>query len=112
MNNKFLSAACYFSVFFLPLLLPFIIYLVTEEKEVKFHAKRSLVSHIIPIIVLIAGFVIFSLSLFSAENRFLNMASGRFDIWSAAPFIFTLLYSLLFLFILIWNVIQGVKVVK
>lgn len=112
MNNKFLSATCYFSVFFFPLLLPFIIYLVTEDKEVKFHAKRSLISHLIPTIVLIAGFVLFSLSLFSVENRFLNIANGRLDIWSVAPFIFTLLYSLLFLFILIWNVFQGVKMVK
>lgn len=111
-NPKLLSALCYFSVFFLPLLLPFIIYLVTDESEVKLHAKRSLISHLIPVILLISGVVIFSLSMFSIDNRMSTIISGGFDFWSIAPFIFTLLYSLLFFVILIWNVFQGVKLLK
>ena len=111
-NKKLLSSLCYFSVFFFPLLLPFIIYLVTDESEVKNHAKRALISHLIPVILLIAGVIIFSLSMFSIENRVSNIISGGFDFWSIAPFIFTLLYSALFLIILVWNVFQGVKLLR
>lgn len=111
-HPKLLSALCYFSIFFFPLLLPFIIFIVTDDKEVKFHAKRSFISHIIPIILLIIGVIIFSISMFSVENRFINLMNGGFDIWSVAPFIFTLLYGLLFFIIMIWNVIQGIKLLK
>lgn len=111
-NPKLLSALCYFSVFFFPLLLPFVIYLVTEEHEVKLHAKRSLISHLIPVILLISGIIIFSFSMFSVEKRMLSVIHGQFDFWSIAPFLFTLMYSLLFLAIIIWNVFQGVKVLK
>lgn len=111
-NNKLLSSLCYFSVFFFPLLLPFVIYLVTDEIEVKNHAKRALISHFIPVILLISGIIIFSFSMFSFENRISGVLSEGFDFWSAAPFIFTFLYSLLFLMIVIWNVFHGVKVLK
>src|SRR4051812_47515962 len=111
-NPKLLSSLCYFSIFFFPLLLPFIIYIATDESEVKFHAKRSLISHLIPVILLIAGITIFSLSMFSIDNRMSTIIGGGFDFWSFAPFIFTLLYSLLFLIILIWDVFQGVKLLK
>lgn len=111
-NNKLLSALCYFSVFFSPLLLPGIIYLVTEDRDVKYHARRSFVSHLVPVVLLIAGFVIFSFSMFSFENRMMGMLNGGFDFWNLAPFIFMLLYALLFMIILIWNVFQGVKLLK
>lgn len=111
-NQKLLSALCYFSVFFFPLLLPFIIYFVSDEHEVKFHAKRSLISHLVPVILLISGFIIFSFSMFSVENRMMAMMHGEFDFWRIAPFLFTIIYSLLFLAIIVWNVFQGVKVLK
>lgn len=112
-NNKLLSALCYFSIFFFPILLPFVIFLITDNSDVKFHAKRSLISHFIPILLLILGVIIFSLSMFSFENRVASIISGGgFDFWSIAPFIFTLFYSLLFLVIMIWNIIQGVRLLK
>ena len=112
MNNKLVSALCYFSVFIFPLLLPFVIYLVIDDSEVKHHAKRALISHLVPVILLISGVVIFSFSMFSIDNRMSTIINGGFDFWSVAPFIFTLLYSLLFLIILIWNVFQGVKMLR
>jgi hypothetical protein len=111
-NNKFLSALCYFSVLFSPLLLPAIIYFVTDDKNVKFHSKRSLISHLVPVALLIAGFIIFSLSMFSFENRMLGMVNSGFKFWDFAPLVFMLLYSLLFIMILVWNLFQGVKVLK
>ncbi|MCZ2260226.1 DUF4870 domain-containing protein [Sporosarcina sp. G11-34] len=111
-SNKTLSTLCYFSIFFSPLLLPIIILLVTDDTEVKFHAKRSLISHILPVALLIVGFVIFSMSMFSAENRMLEMVTGRFNIWSVSPIIFILLYGLVTAIIFLWNIIQGVKLLK
>ena len=107
-----LSTLCYFSIFLAPLLLPVIIYLVTDDNEVKFHAKRSLISHIIPIALLIVGFIIFSLSMFSAENRMLDMMGNGFNFWSLSPILFILLYGLVTVIIFVWNIIQGVKLLK
>lgn len=112
MNKKLVSALCYFSVFIFPLLLPFVIYLVIDDNEIKNHAKRALISHLIPVILLIAGVIIFSFSMFTIDKRMSTIISGGFDFWSVAPFIYTLLYSLLFIVILIWNVFQGVKLLK
>ena len=111
-NQKLVSSLCYFSVFFFPLLLPFVIYLVSDEQEVKIHARRAFISHMIPVILLIAGIIIFSLSMFSFENRVTSILSGAFDFWSFAPFIFTLIYSVLFLVVIVWNVYHGVKLLK
>jgi hypothetical protein len=111
-NNKLLSALCYFSIFFSPLLLPAIVYFVTDDHEVKGHAKRSLISHLIPVVLLIAGFILFSYSMVSYESRMHTMLTGQFDFWGLAPFLFMLIYGLLFLIVVIWNVYQGVKVLK
>lgn len=111
-NNKILSALCYFSIFFSPLLLPAIVFFITDDHEVKGHAKRSLISHLAPVVLLIAGFILFSFSIISYESRIQTMMTGQFDFWGLAPFLFMLLYGLLFLFVVIWNVFQGVKVLK
>lgn len=111
-NNKILSAICYFSIFFSPLLLPAIVFFVTDDYEVKSHAKKSLISHLAPIILLIVGFVLFWFSMVSFETRMTTIATGGFDFWAFAPLIFMALYGLLFLVVVIWNVYQGVKVLK
>lgn len=111
-NKKTLSALCYFSIFFFPLLIPFVIYFIAEDKEIKHHAKRSFISHLLPILLLIIGLIIFSISMFSVEKRMTAIIQQQFDFWQIAPFLFTLIYSFLFIVILIWNVFQGVKVLK
>ena len=114
MNNKLLAALCYFSVFFAPFLLPVIVFFITDDREVKFHAKRSLVSHLVPVVLLIAGFIIFSFSMFSLTSQ-MNSIYGDgfgFNLWQWTPFLFILLYGLLFVIIVIWNIVQGVKVLK
>lgn len=111
-NNKLLAALCYFSVFFTPLLVPVIIYFVSDDREVKHHAKRSLVSHLVPVVLLIAGFIIFSFSMFSFTYNLDVMPSGNFGFWQLTPVLFMLVYGLLLIAILIWNVFQGVKVLK
>lgn len=111
-NSRLLSSLCYFSIFFAPLLLPAIIYFVTDEFEVKRHAKKSIISHIIPMALLIAGFIVMSFSIFSFNPQVVAPTEGNFIFWSMTPLIFIILYSLLFLVVLIWNVYQGIKVLK
>lgn len=111
-NKKILSALCYFSVFFFPLLIPFVIYMVSDETDVKFHAKRSFISHMIPVLLLIAGAIILSFSIFSVEKRMMSLVHQQFDFWAIFPLIFTVIYSILFLFTFTWNIFQGVKVLK
>lgn len=112
-NHKLLSALCYFSIFFSPLLFPFIVFFLSEEWEVKHHAKRSLVSHLVPTIILVAGFILFSFSIISFRGSFNGgMGMGNFGFWQITPFLFMAIYGLLFLIIVIWNIVQGVKVLK
>ncbi len=113
-NHKLLAALCYFSVFFAPFLLPGIVYFITDDREVKHHAKRSLVSHLVPVILLIAGFIIYTFSMLSMSSPMeeLLLHNNRFNFWQWAPVLFTLIYALLFLVIVVWNIIQGVKLVK
>ncbi|KAA0942130.1 DUF4870 domain-containing protein [Sporosarcina sp. ANT_H38] len=111
-NSKLLAALCYFSVFFSPLLVPVIVYFVSGDREVKHHAKRSFVSHLVPVILLIAGLIIFSFSMFSYTNNMNGMMGGNFGFWQLTPFLFMLIYGLLLLAILIWNVFQGIKVLR
>ena len=97
---------------FAPLLLPVIVYLVTDDNEVKFHAKRSLISHIIPIVLLIVGFIIFSLSMFSVENRMLDMMGNGFNFWSLSPILFVLLYGLVTVIIFVLDIHPGREIIK
>jgi predicted Co/Zn/Cd cation transporter (cation efflux family) len=111
-NSKLLSALCYFSVFFSPLLVPVIVYFVSDDREVKHHAKRAFVSHLVPAVLLIAGFIIFSFSMFSFTGSIDGIPSGNFGFWQLTPILFMLIYGLLLMAILIWNVFQGIKVLK
>ncbi|AXH99949.1 hypothetical protein DV702_09570 [Sporosarcina sp. PTS2304] len=111
-NSKLLSSLCYFSVFFAPLLLPVIIYFVADEYEVKCHAKKSLLSHIIPMALLIAGFILWTFSILSFTTHSTTMIDSTFVAWSALPLLFVILYSVLFLIVVVWNVYQGIKVLK
>ncbi|ARD47709.1 hypothetical protein SporoP37_05860 [Sporosarcina sp. P37] len=111
-NSKLLASLSYFSVFFAPLLLPIIIYFVSDEFEVRRHAKKALVSHIVPLALLIAGFVLMSFSIFSFNADAITTADSNMMFWGFIPFLFIALYSLLFVIVLIWNVYQGVKLLK
>lgn len=111
-NSKLLSSLCYFSIFFAPLLLPIIIYFVSDEYEVKQHAKKSLISHIIPMTLLIAGFVLMSFSIFSFNFHSISMGDEPFLFWGLVPFLFIILYGVLFFVVLVWNVYQGIKVLR
>ncbi|KGR87045.1 DUF4870 domain-containing protein [Lysinibacillus odysseyi] len=104
-TNKGLSALNYFSVFFAPFIVPIIVYFVSSDPEVKRHAMRALLSHIIPIILGIVLFILlFAAGLFGAQGS----EDTVFIMWV----VFVLGYGILYLAITIWNVVQGIKVLR
>lgn len=104
-TNKGLSALNYFSVFFAPFIVPIIVYFVSSDPEVKRHAMRALLSHIIPIVLGIVLFVIlFAVGIFGMQGN----EETVFIVWV----IFVLGYGGLYLAITIWNVVQGIKVLR
>ncbi|MCP1145989.1 DUF4870 domain-containing protein [Lysinibacillus endophyticus] len=105
-NNKIISALCYVSLLFAPFLLPLIVYLVINNNEVKYHAKRAFISHLIPVVIgMLLGifgiFGIFSVTSTEIMNGFV-----------ISLFIFMAIYFLITIILLIWNLIQAVRVLK
>ena len=104
-NSKGLSALNYFSVFFAPFIVPIIIYFVSSDSEVKRHSIRALLSHVIPFILgIILVIILFIVGVFSVQVN----GDKVFVTWV----LLTLGYGLLYLAIVIWNVVQGIKVLR
>ncbi|MEL3962422.1 DUF4870 domain-containing protein [Lysinibacillus endophyticus] len=105
-NNKIISALCYVSLLFAPFLLPLIVYLVINNNEVKYHAKRAFISHLIPVVIgmLLGIFGIFGI--FSVTST--DIMNG----FVISLFIFMAIYFLITIILLIWNLIQAVRVLK
>ena len=110
-NNKIMAALSYFSVLFAPFILPIIVYFITKEPEVRQHAKRSLLSHLIPFSLIVVMFFIVFSSFFT-----ISMSDNAFEgpslFMSSAPFVLVLLYLVVYTVTLIWNIVQGVKVLR
>ena len=104
-NSKALSALNYFSVFFAPFIVPIIIYFISPDPEVKRHSIRALLSHVIPFILgIILVITLFIVGVFSMQVN----GDKIFVTWV----LLTLGYGLLYLGIVIWNVVQGIKVLR
>lgn len=91
-DYKIFASLSYFSIFFAGFIFPLVVYIIVKNEEVRHHAMRALISHIIPfltVIIIIIG--IFSGSL------------GSF-------FGSVILFIILNLIIVIWNVVQGIKI--
>lgn len=102
-NNKILSALNYFSIFFAPFIVPIIIWVAVPDQEVKHHAKRALLSHIIPVVLGIFLFIYFivGMSLANVTQSWIVISIGG-----------AIIYGLISLALVIWNIIQGVKVLR
>lgn len=99
--NKIISALSYFSVLFFGGIFPLIVFFASDDGEVKKHAKRAFLSHIIPLITV--PFVIWAIILGITGHE------------SSVPFVLipTLLVCFLLDFtVFAWNIIQGIKVLK
>ncbi|OJH17260.1 hypothetical protein BLX88_19060 [Bacillus obstructivus] len=99
-TNKVLAALCYFSLFFAGFIFPLIVYFVSNEKEVKRHAVSAIISHIIPVIFIpiVILSVLFDIGVLSI---------GGFPVFFIG---FFLLFGVISLIIVIWNIYRGVKV--
>ncbi|MBO9129936.1 DUF4870 domain-containing protein [Bacillus sp. 165] len=96
-TKKLLAAGCYFSIFFAPFLFPIIVYFVITDKLVKHHAKRAFISHIFPLLWVIAvGLVL--------------IFTRHAETWTALTFGGIAVFGLLNVIIYIWNLIKGIKV--
>lgn len=107
-NNRVMSALCYFSIFFAGFILPVIVYFISADSSVKNHAKRAFISHLLLIIPSIIGFIIFFIV-------FGVYGSGSDNFISTGPILiisFIILEILLSVAVIIWNIIQGVRVLR
>ncbi|KGR76698.1 DUF4870 domain-containing protein [Ureibacillus sinduriensis] len=104
-NNKIISALCYASLLFAPFLMPLIVYFVMKDKEVRYHAKRALLSHSIPtflsFLLAIFGFI----GMFSVDYH--NMGG-----FVTLMFVMMAIYFLVTLGIIIWNLVQAYRVYR
>ena len=103
-TNQVLAALCYFSIFFLGFIFPMIIYFIADDDvELKRHAKRALFSHLIPIVMGITVILVSFIQLISI-TEITNLP--------AITIVSMVLYGLINLIVIIWNVIQGIKLFK
>ncbi|MFJ8066595.1 DUF4870 domain-containing protein [Psychrobacillus sp. NPDC096426] len=111
-NSKLLSALSYFSVLFAPFIVPIIVFFVSHDKEVKYHAKKSFISHIIPVVLMIIIFIsIFTTTIPTSASMVWTFEKP--SLWATfGPFLFIALYIIIYLIVLIWNIIQGIRVLR
>lgn len=100
-TKRVLSALCYFSILFAGILFPLVAYFAAEDRDVKHHAKRALVSHLIPLVPL-------PLILISV---YYEVTTGQHD-FPALMFAGIILSIILSLIVLIWNLVKGIKVLN
>ncbi|KAF0818911.1 MULTISPECIES: DUF4870 domain-containing protein [unclassified Cytobacillus] len=98
-TRKVLSALSYFSIMFAGFIFPLIVFFASEDMEVKRHAKRAFLSHLIPLVpvpfIVVAGVTQFAVN--DQGIPFLFLAAAGITI-------------ILLLIVFIWNIIKGVKV--
>lgn len=98
-TRKVLSSLCYFSIFFAGFLFPLAVYFATGDEKTKRNAKSALLSHLIPLIPtpLLAWAVFYDFANMENQVPVLMIVSiGALVI--------------LWIIIVIWNIIKGVKV--
>lgn len=98
-TRKVLSSLCYFSIFFAGFLFPLVVYFVTGDEVTKTHAKKSLLSHLIPLIL-----TPLIVAAFWYDFATLHDQVPAFTIMSFVAFM------LIWIIVLIWNVVKGVKI--
>lgn len=105
--NRVLASLNYFSIFFAGFLFPLIVWIISKNDFEKYHAKRALLSHVIaviPGIIAAIAFIILAVTTVQTE-------SDPF-LFSAGFFVIAGLYVIVALIIMIWNVVQGIKVLR
>jgi len=101
-SNKILSALSYFSIFFAGIIVPIVMLCVSGDKEVKSHAKKALISHLIPLIPV--PFIIIA-----ALTDVLALHQGDLPILFFISIAISIILSLV---IMIWNIVKGIQVLS
>ncbi|MGD9677467.1 MAG: DUF4870 domain-containing protein [Vulcanibacillus sp.] len=91
-DYRLLSSLCYFSIFFAGFIFPLIVYFIVKDDDVKYHAKRALISHIIPLLTII------------------SLLISLITLSPATIIGFVIIAVIMNFFIVVWNIIQGIKV--
>lgn len=69
-SNKIINGLSYISIIFAPFLFPLIVLLVSNDTDVKSHARHALKLHIVPVLLTIAIFAVTGLTgLFSQSQQ-------------------------------------------
>jgi hypothetical protein len=100
-TRRILSALCYFSMFFAGFIFPLVVFFVSEDSTVKNHAKKAIVSHLIPFIP----------SPLLAISIYYDIAKGG-DIFPIYTISSIVVMAMISITVLIWNIVNGVKVLK
>ena len=97
-QSKIFSSICYFSIFFAPILIPIIMYFVVDDSIVKKHAKSSMLSHLILLVLFIAMMLV---AIFVAFEQSISIFWFLISIGA---------YFVISIIVVIWNVIKGIKI--
>ncbi|MER1957644.1 MAG: DUF4870 domain-containing protein [Solibacillus sp.] len=108
-QNKGLSAVGYLSFYFMPFILPLIIFFVAKDDVVKHHNKRAFISQLIPIILGIVYIILFFVFAFTTPSNATLEVNYVFESWI---FIGFAIFALVTFIIAIWNLIQAIKVLR
>jgi uncharacterized membrane protein len=103
-SNKVLASLCYFSVFFAGFIFPIIAYFVSDDEYVKHHAKKALLSHLIPFATAVFFFLAIVVGVFNY---------GDFpEAFPGIAFLGFFIVGMINFIVVIWNIIKGIKVLK
>jgi len=100
-SRKVLSCLCYFSIFFAGFLFPLVVFFASGDEVTKMHAKKSLLSHLIPLLP--TPFLIFAI-IYDSGNP--QMVVPVFSIICVA------ILAIIWVGVIIWNIVKGVKVLR
>lgn len=104
-DNRVLNALSYFSVIFAPFLVPLIIWILGKDDDVKYHAKRAFLSHIVPTILIIILAIVVFFGFIAEANM-----NGTGDTTAIGMVFGMAVCGLVYFIAFIWNIVQGIKV--
>lgn len=102
LGQRIVSALSYFSIFFLPVVFPLIVWIIAKYQgfeEVRKNAVKAFWSQIFPVLYIIAVFVVIG----AANMQNLAHLGGLFSILAAFALLLTLV-------LLIYNIAMGIAV--
>lgn len=98
-SRKVLSGLCYLSIFFAGIIFPLVVLFASEDEETKGHAKKSLLSHLVPLIP--TALLVFAI--------LTDVSGGQADV-PVFTIISVVIFMLTVFVVVIWNIVKGIKI--